>query len=280
MLTPKFLVPQLNSMSVPDWWQTPTGRGLAIASHRALSPWIKRLNPSRVMQLGFPSLWDARMPVEDFWLLCDTDYPALNRVSLPVLKTAADPCRLPFDAGSFDLVVLPYQLERSVDPYQVLKECYRVLAPEGYLVVLAFNPHSLFSLMRHWQLWRGNLRWPWQRPFIPVGQMRRLLMELGFEMRSGKYFQYRLPLLPVHLQARSEWLEFAGDRWWPTGANAYMLLAQRREPGWIPPGLLNRGLIPVLPAKSWNPVPARGWCRDRNDEVLSRVEKKFGCESR
>lgn len=276
MLTPKFLVPQLNSMSVTDWWQTPTGKGLAIASHHALSPWIKRLNPSRVMQLGMPLLWDAHMPIKDFWLLCDADPQALNRVNLPVLKAAAEPGRLPFDTGSFDLVVLPYLLERSVDPYLILKECYRVLAPEGHLVVLAFNPHSLFSLMRHWQLWRTNLCWPWQRPFMPIGQMRRLLMELGFEMRSGKYFQYRLPLLPLHLQARSQWLEFAGDRWWPTGANAYMLLAQRREPGWIPPGLLNRRLIPGLPTANWNPVPTRGLCRHKDDEVLPRVEKKLG----
>lgn len=276
MPTPNYLMPPVNSKTAADWWQTPTGKGLAVASKRALLPWIRRLESRRVLQLGMPPLWDARLDDQDFWLLCDADPAALNRVDLPLARAVVDPCRLPFDAESFDLVILPYVLERNPQPYQVLKECYRVLAPEAHLMVLAFNPHSLFSLMRHWQLWRGNARWPWQSPFLPVGQTRRLLMEMGFEMRSGKYFQYRLPLLPVHLQSRSQWLEFAGDRWWPTGANAYMLLAQRREPGWIPPGLLRRSLMPDLSGRKWRPVSARGVCRDGNDKNLSEEDGRFG----
>lgn len=256
-----------NIRIVSGWWQTPTGLGLSAATRRALVPWLERLRPRRVLQLGMPGLWEDTLPVAAPWFVSDPAWSALAAMQVPCVRAAADPGALPFAADSFDLVLLPYVLERSDDPGRVLSECYRVLQPEGYLLVLAFNPHSLFSLMRRWQLWRHNARWPWRQPFLPAGQVRRLLSEQDFEVRAGRFFQYRLPLLPLRWQSHRQWLEFMGDRWWPTGANAYMLLAQRREPGWIPPALLWRRYAPAMPAtEGLQRGAVKGFCRVWQDE--------------
>ncbi|WP_223717365.1 class I SAM-dependent methyltransferase, partial [Escherichia fergusonii] len=55
---------------------------------------------------------------------------------------------LPFPANSLDLVVLPHALELASDPHETLREVERVLVPEGRVVILGFNPASLWGL---WQ---------------------------------------------------------------------------------------------------------------------------------
>ena len=50
-------------------------------------------------------------------------------------------------------VVLPHVLEFEANPHQVLRESERVLIGEGHVVILGFNPWSL------WGLWRLLLAW-------------------------------------------------------------------------------------------------------------------------
>ena len=57
---------------------------------------------------------------------------------------------LPFDAQSIDLILLPHALEFIDNPHEVLREVDRVLRPEGRVLILGFNPWSLFGLRRVW----------------------------------------------------------------------------------------------------------------------------------
>src|ERR1019366_694210 len=52
---------------------------------------------------------------------------------------------LPFDAASLDLVVLPHALELARDPHRTLREVERVLVPEGRVLIIGFNPASLWG---------------------------------------------------------------------------------------------------------------------------------------
>jgi len=45
---------------------------------------------------------------------------------------------------------MPHTLEFTNDPHQVLREVDRVLIPEGHVVILAFNP---------WSLWYDLVAW-------------------------------------------------------------------------------------------------------------------------
>ena len=53
---------------------------------------------------------------------------------------------LPFDSQSLDLVVLPHALELARDPHLTLREVERVLMPEGRVVIIGFNPASLWGM--------------------------------------------------------------------------------------------------------------------------------------
>lgn len=57
-----------------------------------------------------------------------------------------EPDCLPFANDGIDAVVLHHALEFSASPHGLLREAHRVLAPQGQIVILGFNPLSLFGL--------------------------------------------------------------------------------------------------------------------------------------
>ncbi|MES2211867.1 MAG: class I SAM-dependent methyltransferase, partial [Pseudomonadota bacterium] len=56
----------------------------------------------------------------------------------------ASPEALPIACNSVDVVFLPHILENLATPALALREAYRILRPEGRLVVCGFNPWSLW----------------------------------------------------------------------------------------------------------------------------------------
>lgn len=54
--------------------------------------------------------------------------------------------RLPFSEGVFDKVILLHALEEAESPRQILREAWRVMAPEGRIVVAVTNRKSMWSL--------------------------------------------------------------------------------------------------------------------------------------
>jgi 2-polyprenyl-3-methyl-5-hydroxy-6-metoxy-1,4-benzoquinol methylase len=47
-----------------------------------------------------------------------------------------------FDAGSFDMVTMSHVIEHVHDPAAVLRECRRILAPDGVLLLATPNARS------------------------------------------------------------------------------------------------------------------------------------------
>ena len=59
-----------------------------------------------------------------------------------------DAAALPFASNSLDLVVMPHTLETAADPHVALAEAARCLVPDGKLVIVGFNPVSLWAMRR------------------------------------------------------------------------------------------------------------------------------------
>jgi SAM-dependent methyltransferase len=140
----------------------------------------------------------------------------------------ADAHELPFASESLDLVVLPHLLEFSSEPHQILREVERVLRPEGELVVLAFNPVSLWGVRKLLAQPPGV---PWSGEFVSVLRMKDWLKLLNFEMRGGRFGCYRPPFESEQWLSRLGFLEHAGDRWWPVAGAVYLMQAKKRVAG-------------------------------------------------
>ena len=146
---------------------------------------------------------------------------------------------LPFDSNSLDLVVLPHALELARDPHLALREVERVLVPEGRVVIVGFNPASLWGLRQWLGRWRRHLPWGAARPlFLPSAgdfmgyrRLRDWLRLLSFEVEAGRFGCYRPPLAAQKWLTRFEWMERAGERWWPVFGAVYFVVAVKRVRG-------------------------------------------------
>lgn len=187
------------------------------------------------LQIGLPEL-DAlranRMPHR--WLALDT---AMTQGRLPNLRCDFD--ALPFDAASLDLVVLPHVLEQARDPHLTLREVERVLVPDGRALIVGFNPASLWGTRQRFGRLRRSLGirskrelfLPRSGEFIGFRRLRDWLRLLSFEVEAGRFGCYIPPVTSAKWLARFDWMETAGDRWWPVFGAIYYIVAVKRVRG-------------------------------------------------
>jgi len=233
-------------IGLAQWLQTPAGRYLLEWEQRHLDVAVADLFGFHALQVGLPEL-DAlranRMPHR--WVAAGTPgaspAPPGAAVSLNV-----DFETLPFDGASLDLVVLPHTLELAQDPHQTLREVERVLVPEGRVVVVGFNPASLWGLRQ----WLGRVRrglpfgarpglfLPDAGEFLGYRRLRDWLRLLSFEVESGRFGCYRPPVVTEKWLQRYEWMERSGERWWPVFGAAYFVVAVKRVRGMRLVGLI------------------------------------------
>jgi SAM-dependent methyltransferase len=103
----------------------------------------------------------------------------------------SEPSRLPFLDDSIDVVLLHHALEFSPDPHALLREVHRILAPQGHIIVIGFNPLSLYGLNVHLRgLWPGNF-WHNAR-CMGTRRLHDWLHLLGAEVETVKHC-YAIP---------------------------------------------------------------------------------------
>ena len=227
--------------------QVPPGQYLLEWEQRHVDEVVADLFGFHALQLGLPEL-DAlranRMPHRWTGTECPPargEGEAPRRVHLHCHFDA-----LPFDTGSLDLVVLPHALERARDPHLALREVERVLVPEGRVVIIGFNPASLWGLRQGLGRWRRRLGWRRQRElFLPSAgepiayrRLRDWLRLLSFEVEAGRFGCFLPPVASSRWLARLGWMDAVGERWWPVFGAAYYLVAVKRVRGMRLVGLL------------------------------------------
>ena len=229
-------------IGLSEWLKTPAGRYLLAWEQQHLDAAVADVFGFHALQMGLPEL-DAlranRMPHR--WVLSKGppahDTPADGETGPAALYGNFD--ALPFDAQSLDLVVLPHALELARDAHHTLHEVERVLRPEGRVVILGFNPASLWGLrQRMGSLGRGVGVGRERHPFLPntgdfIGyrRLRDWLRLLSFEVEAGQFGCYAPPVDSQKWLSRFEWTERAGDRWWPVFGAVYALTAVKRVRG-------------------------------------------------
>ncbi len=212
-----------------SWFSSPLGRSIHALELNRLRDILPRLYGPVAVQIGRPGgadLLDASLATTRVVL----DHPPTDVGSGSQVWGEAE--ALPLDSKSVHTVVLAHMLEFSHDPHQVLREVGRVLQPEGHVVVVGFNPFSLFGLRRRLGPRRGCI--PWCGHFLSVTRVRDWLALLDFEFSGGNMVYYRPPVQRAVLRDRLYFLERAGDRWWPFMAGVYILVARKREVGMTP----------------------------------------------
>lgn len=171
---------------------------------------------------------------------------------------------LPFPNQSMDLLVLPHVLELARDPYETLREVERVLVPEGRVVIVGFNPASLWGLRQRWGRVRQQVGLAQRAPLLPRAgeffgywRLRDWLRLLSFEVEGARFGCWRPPLRSQRWLQRFEWIESIGERWWPVFGAVYFLVAAKRVRGMRLVGMVRREKLKpkAAPAVATNQQP-------------------------
>ncbi|MDA1245181.1 MAG: class I SAM-dependent methyltransferase [Proteobacteria bacterium] len=129
------------------WYASELGRRLIAAETRILDPLLETLFGYHLLYIGCcaDSPLIKTSPISHRITL-GLDGSSLNGADSPGL--VSDPSALALQSDSIDVVVLHHELEFSADSRAVLREAVRVLRPGGHIVLIAFNPLSLWGLKR------------------------------------------------------------------------------------------------------------------------------------
>lgn len=205
------------------WYDTVLGREMCAIERQRLERVLPNLFGYYLLQLGWlpcPAWLDSsrvqHRAVIDPGTAGD-DVEVMVRSELDCLAVASD---------SVDVVVLPHTLAFHPNPHQVLREVERVLIPEGHLVILGFNPWSLWGGQRLLLRWCGHA--PWCGKFLSPLRVRDWLSLLGFDVVHSESYFYRPAIARARVLDRLRFLERFGQRYWSPLGGGYMLVARKR----------------------------------------------------
>jgi len=225
------------------WFETPLGRRLS-----TLQQILPHLFGYHLLQIG--SLWHGRL-LESSRIMhrCLLSLEVQELISLknnafrhseiqkfrnlptdtiykPYSSVFAKADALPFAQDSLDVVVLPHILEFEDNPHEILREVERILIPEGHIVILGFNPMSLWGIW-HWFFARRETA-PWCGRFLSFTSIKDWLTLLGFELKKQQTFFFALPFQNERFRNYTTFLEKIGSHWTGNFGAVYLLVAKKR----------------------------------------------------
>lgn len=184
----------------------PDARGLDVLGYGYATPWLDRLAT------------DARR--------CIAFMPAAQGVEpwphggAPVASTIGDEERLPFADAVFDRCLVVHALEEAPALRPLLRELWRVMAPEGRLIIIVANRTGLWARAETTPFGHG-------RPFSR-SQLASALSDALFQPAAWARALYAPPLpWRVACGAADSW-ERTGERFWPAFGGALMAEAVKR----------------------------------------------------
>ncbi|HEV2363178.1 MAG TPA: methyltransferase domain-containing protein [Caulobacteraceae bacterium] len=154
----------------------------------------------------------------------------------------ADEAALPLPNALFDRILAAHALEESDDPLALLREAWRVLAPQGRLIIVAASRHGPWADAEGSPFGHG-------RPFSRR-QLEQLVREAELEPVGWTRALYAPPLTWTARWA--EGFEHAGALLWPPFAGLILMEAVKQTFAVKPKGLRARVALP----RALRPAPA------------------------
>ncbi|WP_160169813.1 class I SAM-dependent methyltransferase [Marinospirillum insulare] len=139
---------QANSLTWQAWqkfWASHLGKEVLRVEAELLAPIMESLCGYHVLSLGSCSS-------KHLLASCTIKHKIEWRPSFALAEhpscLIADPSKLPLPNDSMDVVLLHHSLEIFDRPHALLKEAARVTLPKGEMLILGFNPYSLWGLAK------------------------------------------------------------------------------------------------------------------------------------
>ncbi|UZE97882.1 class I SAM-dependent methyltransferase [Alkalimarinus alittae] len=143
---------------------------------------------------------------------------------MPENTLVAEPHELGLCHDSIDLAILHHTLDYTVSPHQALREASRVVKSSGHLLIIGFNPMSMWGVRK---LVSRKKAAPWNGRFTSGHRVEDWLKLLDFEITSADHHFLRPPVQNYRLLERFAFADKFDNGKFPMGAY-YMILAKKQ----------------------------------------------------
>ncbi|MBE9561693.1 MAG: SAM-dependent methyltransferase, partial [Proteobacteria bacterium] len=110
--------------------------------------------------------------------------------------------------------------------HDILREIERVLIPEGHLVILGFNPISMWGM----RIRRNKI--PWNGKFLSLLRLKDWLALLNFAIVEQHIFF--VPFINERLKKYTNFIEEISPKWIKSFGVVYILVAKKRVATFTP----------------------------------------------
>ncbi len=199
----------LSTAKLEAWFHNnPLGRNILSKEYEYYNHIIPRIFGYHALQFGYPSI----------------NFLQNNKINYKYIvgkDIQTDILHLPFCCDSIDLIIYPHNLEWLTKEEReiALQECYRVLSPNGRIIISAFSNQSLFKFFLN--------KIHTNCDFIDIDDLQQELHRLNFTIDGGRFLSYTPPINNQKILSNLSFLEKVGDRWYPTLANVFILVATK-----------------------------------------------------
>jgi SAM-dependent methyltransferase len=168
------------------WLRSPRGQRLLADEEHELRRVLPELFGRSLLQIGTWGRGDRLIATAEM-----LHHAVVGTVSRLGAQTLAQPEALPILSKSVDAVLLPHTLEFAHSPHDVLREVDRILTDRGRLLILGFNPWSLWGLRQ--RLGMRYRAFPAGARFHSLSRVCDWLELLGYEVTLARRYGVGFP---------------------------------------------------------------------------------------
>jgi SAM-dependent methyltransferase len=212
---------QLEASALADFYETPLGQGARRAILRRVKVMWPDVRALRVLGFGFaiPYLTPWLAEAERIVAFMPAQQGVVAWPQARNLAVLGDEYAVPFPDAFFDRVLMVHGLEGSESARLMLRQLWRVLAPEGRVLIIAPNRASP---------WAQLVRSPFAvgRPYHRL-ELDNLLKSALFEPAAWDRALHVPPLRSRSLIGTGTTWENIGRRGWPALAGVHLVEARK-----------------------------------------------------
>ncbi|MCG8673282.1 MAG: class I SAM-dependent methyltransferase [Pseudomonadales bacterium] len=208
---------------VNQWFDTELGQQTLAEEQHLLDQILPSMFGCYLMKtgVGLPRLHLEASPIKHRFYMCEELYP-----QVPMACVQSRLTDLSVASDSIDVAVLHHTLDFDNNPHRLLREITRTLIPGGKLVVIGFNPWSLWGIFRLMRMKTAKI--PWSGNFLSPYRVSDWLNLLDFEVEGCECAIFSPPNVSKAWSRYFGWLAYASKRWWSQRGAIYIMVATKR----------------------------------------------------
>ncbi|MDX1589526.1 MAG: class I SAM-dependent methyltransferase [Oleiphilaceae bacterium] len=220
------------AQQLAGWFDTPLGQNLLAHQQALVEVSVQASFGARMLECGLDPHCSVVAPHSSWlqWQAVSGGDCLKSPMHSPLICQHEE---LPFADEALDLVILHHSLDITHHPHRVLREAARVLRSGGQLVLLGFNPWSLWGLRRAISRSRAM---PWSAGFLRAHRLTDWMRLLDFAVERPRYQFYRPPTQNPRVLSRLAFMEPLSDHGGPLPwGGFYLLSGEKRQAATIRP---------------------------------------------